>query len=68
MGLWIASMLYLSSTNNNGDESIVVSSRLQGKLKLAFTWSLISLVWLLVIGPIIVGDLSMVVVFSYGAK
>nr|XP_020200332.2 extensin-like [Aegilops tauschii subsp. strangulata] len=31
MGCWIASMLYLSSTNNNGDESIVVSSRLQDR-------------------------------------
>ena len=41
-----------------------MSSRIQGKLKLAFTWSLISLARLLVIGPIIVGDLSMVVVSS----
>ena len=41
-----------------------MSSRLEGKLKLAFTWSLISLARLLVIGPIIVGDLSMVAVSS----
>ena len=44
IGCWISSMWYLSSTNNNGDESAAMWSRLWYELKLAFTWPCVCLI------------------------